>query len=217
MDEQRHHKRFSVEGIHGNMLFVSDIHILNVSLGGAAIETSRRLRMGAEYTLTLNDKGRSVSLKGIVVWSVLKEGKKAAHGEVIPIYRAGIEFRTTVSEKLEELIIFIDGHKKAEEGRLKGLRFKIHAPEKAVLDYIYSYTVKKLSLGGMLIESSDKFQLNETYPMEIYLHDKAIRFSGRIAHCQQAEGLPIHYDIGIEFTEMTESDKTSLKEFIKSI
>ncbi|MBI4823863.1 MAG: PilZ domain-containing protein [Nitrospirae bacterium] len=218
MDDKRRHKRFTVEGIHGNMLFISDIHIINISLGGAAIETSRRLRIGTEYTIKLDDKGRSISFKGLVVWAVLKEGKKSAHGEVIPVYRAGIEFRTIVSEKLEELVTFIDGHKKADEGRLKGLRFKIHGPERAVLDYIYSYTVKKLSLGGMLIESSDEFKLDETYSMEIFLpHDKAIRFSGRIAHCQLAEGLPIHYDIGIEFTELKEEDKSSLEEFIKSI
>lgn len=84
MEERRLHKRFSVEGIHGNILFVSEINIIDISVGGIAIETSRRLKIANEYTFRLEDAGKKLSLKGNVVWAVLKECKKGLHDDVIP-------------------------------------------------------------------------------------------------------------------------------------
>ncbi|MBI4690449.1 MAG: hypothetical protein HY754_09325 [Nitrospirae bacterium] len=43
MEERRRHQRITVEGVHGNIVFSSPVKVLNISLGGAAIETIRSL------------------------------------------------------------------------------------------------------------------------------------------------------------------------------
>lgn len=152
------------------MLFSSEINILNISVGGAAIETPRRLNLGGEYTLKLEDKGKTFSIKG----------------------------------------------------RLGGIRFKIHAPERAVLSMPYSYKVKKISAGGMLIESYERLNVDDRFPMEIFIPvgsaHKAVGFLGRVASCIEIEdSYPKHYDVGIEFLDMPEDSKNNLMEFIKSL
>ena len=55
--EKRRHKRYAVEGVHGNVLHPSDLEILNMSIDGAAIETSKRLDINREYTFKIKHKG----------------------------------------------------------------------------------------------------------------------------------------------------------------
>lgn len=225
-EERRRYKRLSVEGIHGSILFSSEVGIINISVGGAAIETTRRLNIGAEYTLKLEDRGRAVALKGIVVWAVLAEGKKGPRGEVVPVYRAGVEFTETLTGKSLELVEFIESHKKGLDERLSGLRFKINAPEHAVLRVPLSYNVRKLSLGGMLMESSQALTAGEMFPMEIYLNDgKVITFTGRVASCIEVPiaranvpgGSHGVYHIGIEFMDMSEACRHNLSDYISSL
>jgi len=216
-DEKRRHKRFVVEGIHGNLLFAATVSIVNMSMGGAAIETDRRLNIGSDYNLKLEDHGKFISTKCTVVWAVIAEGRKGQRGEVVPVYRVGLEFKEVLTEKAQELGDFIEDHKRVIEGRLAGVRFKIHAPERAVLSSLY--LVRKISMGGMLIESGQPFSVGETPTMEMNLpHEKQVRFSGRVTSCVESEGLLAkHYNIGVAFGEMSEEDKESLKRFIETL
>jgi len=222
VEDKRRHKRFSVEGIQGNMLFSSEINILNISVGGAAIETPRRLNLGGEYTLKLEDKGKTFSIKGKVVWSELSQSRKTPSGDIVPIYRTGLQFVDVLTESAEALLGFLEAHKSTPDGRLGGIRFRIHAPERAVLSMPYSYKVKRLSAGGMLIESYERLSVDDRFPMEIFIPmgsaHKAVGFIGRVASCIEVEdSYPRHYDVGIEFLDMSEDSKNTLMEFIKSL
>ncbi|MEW6001887.1 MAG: PilZ domain-containing protein [Nitrospirota bacterium] len=221
MIDKRRYKRVAVEGIHGNMIFASNAKIFNISLGGVAIEINKRLTIGNEYTLKLQSKEGHIDLKGVVVWSVLGSSVKDSRGDVIPIYQAGLKFTDVLTDKMSRLIEFIEKHKVSDEirpdERLRGLRFKIHTEEEAFLNY--SYSVKKISLGGMLIETSQALDIENRFPMEIFLQDdKSINFVGRVASCREiADTFPKQYDIGIEFVEMSDEDRKSLESFIQPI
>lgn len=71
----------------------------------------------------------------------------------------------------------------------------------------------------MLIEAMQIFKPEDRFPMEIALKGgSAIRFVGRVASCIEiADKHPIHYDIGVEFIEMSAEDKQKIEEFIRSI
>ena len=220
MEEKRRDKRVVVEGVHGNVLFASKAKIINISLGGAAILVDVNLKLGREYTIRLEGKDKQMELKGVAVWSVLSESQKGTHGDVIPIYHAGIEFTNVLTNKTSELVDFIESHRiKGAEDRLRGLRFKIHTPEKTTLDYSFGYRVKLISLGGMLIETMHPFKLEDRFPMEMFLKDgRGVRFVGRVASCIEIRDKhPIHYDIGVEFIDMSGEDRTYLEAFIRSI
>ena len=220
MQDKRRHHRTAVEGVYGNVFSASKAEIINMSLGGAAIQVDTNLKIGKEYNIRLEGKNKHIEIKGIAVWSVLSESQKGPHGDVIPIYHAGIEFTDVLTNRTAELIDFIETHKvKGTEDRLRGLRFKVHMPEKATVDYSFGYRVKLISLSGMLIETMQIFKPEDRFSMEIALKGgSVIRFVGRVASCIEiAEKHPIHYDIGVEFIEMPDEDKMKLDELIRSV
>jgi Tfp pilus assembly protein PilZ len=217
--EQRRYQRFTVSGIHGNMLFATEVNILNMSLGGCAVEADKRLNMGTEYTLRLEDEGSRITVKGVVVWSFISKSKRNRDNEVVPMYQAGIQFTDVLSDKAKDLMKFLEGHKVADEGRLSGVRFVIAADRSATLHYPFNYRVKKISMGGMLIEADQQFEMDETYPMEIYLEkDVTISFTGRIASCLMvSDREPRLFDVGIEFRQMADESRSRLKDFIETL
>lgn len=218
MQNKRQFPRFTVEGIHGRMVFASQVEVLNLSLGGVAIRADRRLNIGAEYTLKLEVGDRIVAVRGLVVWSVLS-GIRKVKGENVPQYSAGLKFTDVLTDKLQALIEFIDENKISEEHRLGGIRFQINAPGKAVLDSLESYRVRLISHSGMLIETERRFEVDRLYDMELQIPDReAIKFSGRVASCGEMEDeVPKRYKVGIEFKDMAAGDHERLQEFVESV
>ncbi len=218
MDERRNYQRFVVEGVEGTLMFATDVDIINVSINGIALKANRRLEIGREYTLKLEFQDKVIALNGIVVWSVLSELGRGQHEEKVPIYKAGMRFTNVISEKMESLLDFIDEHKVAPEHRVT-VRFDVRSPDRASLNGPHTYKVKKVSDGGMLIETDQPFNVEESLPMEISLQDDTtIRFVGRVASCHEiTKEPPKRYAIGIEFKEISAADKARVTEFIKSL
>jgi len=223
MSEQRHHKRFVVEGmeINGKMLFATEVFVLNVSVTGMSFKADRRLDIGKEYTIRLQDHDKTIAIKGVVVWASLV-GNKAGHdGDSIPVYAAGMKFTNVLSDRISEIINFIESHERQGDDqspghRLSGLRFTIAEPGRAVLQFPSQYLVKKISAGGMLIESDQALVVEERFPMELSIpEEEVISFTGRVASCfaVHVKGID-HFDIGIEFIEMAVHHRKKLHEFI---
>jgi PilZ domain-containing protein len=218
--EHRLHARFTVEGVHGRMTLASQVDILNMSISGVAIKVDRALRVGGEYALNLQLQNRVITVHALVVWCVLGEIRKGAHGEAMPVYSAGMKFTDVLSPKLMELIGFIDRHKIVEEHRLGGLRVHIDAPGKAMLEVPQTYRVKVISLSGMLIEMEEGLELDRVCPMEFSLKEggDAIRFTGRIVYCVEAVDQDTRkHEIGVAFEDIDLEQKKHLADFIDSI
>ncbi len=217
-EERRLHKRFVVEGIEGTLMFATDVEILNISINGVALKANRRLEIGREYTLKLEYLEKSVSMNGIVIWSVLSELGRGQHEERVPIYKAGMKFTNVISEKMAGLLDFIEENKVIPDNRLT-IRFDVKSPDRARLNGPHNYTVKKVSHGGMLIVTDMPFNVEERFPMEIYIRDdRSVRVLGRVASCMEiTEDIPKHYDIGIEFLEISHEDRARFDEFIESL
>ena len=222
MDEsgpnKRRYPRFVVEGVQGKMVFASQVEILNLSLGGVAIKADRRLNIGGEYTLKLELAGEAIDIKGLVVWSVMSGLRKSGE-DGVPEYSAGLRFKDIFTERLLRLMAFIDHHKVFEEHRVGGMRFRIDAPGKALLDSPENYRVKLISRSGMLIETQHVLELDHVYPMEISPPDaEVIRFDGRVASIMRVENEgPGQYELGIEFVALATGDDVRLQAFIESL
>ena len=89
-NDNRRYKRYVVDGIHGNLLYSSDLEVLNISIDGAAIETTKRLELNREYTFKIKYKDVNLTLKGRVVWAILISKEKKDSKTAIPVYRAGV-------------------------------------------------------------------------------------------------------------------------------
>ncbi len=86
MDEKRRYKRFSVDimEINGKMVLASYVKILDISIGGVSFKANRRLNMGSEYSLKMENKRRELTVKGIIVRSTLSESIEDSPGQYCP-------------------------------------------------------------------------------------------------------------------------------------
>ncbi len=216
--ENRRNPRYIVEDIHGNVLYTSDIEVLNISVDGAAIETPRRLEVNREYSFRINYKDISLSLKGNVVWALLTSRSKKGAQASVPLYRAGIKFTDVLSEKAEVLLKYIEENREKKTGtRLGGIRFNIANAKHITVDLPRKYSVKKISLSGMLVEAEYPLSLDDQYNIELFLNGNAIAIVGRIAFCRESEAHLSQYDIGIEFVTLTDSDRERLQHFLGTL
>ena len=218
-NDNRRDKRFFVDGMHGNLLYSSDIEVLNISIDGAAIETTKRLELNHEYTFKIQYKDANLTLKGRVVWAILISKEKKESKTSIPVYRAGVAFADTLSEKANLLLDFIEEHKiKTFESRLGTVRFKISNTDNIKIDLPYRYKVKKISLAGMLAETEYPMEIDSDHDIELFLNDNVINIVGRIANCEKLEGGKIViYNTGIEFMEMSDRDIKLLENYLETL
>jgi hypothetical protein len=228
MPEKRRYKRFVVDilEINTRLTFARNVKIMNISVGGVSLRVDKQLNIGSAYTLSIEGKGKALSVKGAVVWCLLSESLKDPSGNVVPLYKAGMKFTDVGKEKSGEIADFIKAHMKdisqqVDVADMKGtrvhLRFLIEDPDRAILDVREQCRVKKIGLGGMLIESDHPIGIESKYPMEIIIaEDKSIRFTGRVASCMPVKKEDRgRYDIGIEFLDLSERNKGLLYEFIR--
>ncbi|MEW6109431.1 MAG: PilZ domain-containing protein [Nitrospirota bacterium] len=216
--EKRKFKRYNVDGIHGNMIYSTDFNVVNISIDGTAIETTKRLNIGNQYSLKIKYRDDVLNIKGVVVWSILKRTETRKTGEAVPVYKAGIRFTNILSENSTGLLKFIEENRtETIEKRLLGVRFKINKIEDAEINCPHEYTVKKLSLSGMLIESENLFDVDSAHEMEIYFDEKLLSVVGRVVNCVEFKKENISkYDIGIEFIRISEKDRLFLKDFLEA-
>jgi len=217
MQEKRRYPRYMVEGVEGTLMFTTHVDVLNISISGVALKANRRLEIGREYTLKLEYKEKTVSVNGIVVWSVLSELANGPHTERHPVYKAGMRFTDIISDKMSRLLEFIESHKLSQDERLN-IRFVIKTPDKALLDGPHDYNVRNISISGMLIETDMQFDVGASFPMEITLEEnRAIRVLGKVVSCLEVNRALKHYAIGIEFLDMSNDEKKRLKEFVETL
>lgn len=201
------------------MLSAAEIDIINISAGGVSLLADVRLEMNREYTLRVENRDRAVSVRGVVVWSILAGNALGRQGETVPLYEAGLKFSDVMPEKSAEIAEFIERHKLLPDSRIIA-RFDVETPGKAVLHYHFSFRVNKLSMGGMLMQTDRPFRVNDTFPIEIFLPgERNVKVFGRIASCYGAgeteEG--VRYNVGVEFLQIAEEDRPVLSRYIESL
>jgi len=216
---KRRFKRYEVDYLNGSMLFSSAINILNISMDGAAITTTHQLATGREYTLKLRFEDTSLNLKGKVVWSVLSHSKTLKNGEVVPVYKAGIRFTNTLTDTAAQLISYIEKNRSNPfEQRAHGIRVKVNQTADVEIHHPYGYTIKKISLSGMLIETDSLSVLDTHHVMEIALDGTKVTVMGRIAN--QAE-ITVNgattYHVGVEFMKISDDDMKVLQSYIDAL
>lgn len=106
--EIRRHKRHVVSGLDCNMLYESDINVLNISEGGIAVETDMVMLPQREYTLTVRHGEKSLSVKGRVVWSMITRNKRLSGMKFSPVFHSGIKFRGLMDGNTRRLSRIID-------------------------------------------------------------------------------------------------------------
>jgi Tfp pilus assembly protein PilZ len=222
MQDKRRYKRFRLDvmEINGKMVLADKVEIVDISLGGIALKTDRRLNVGKEYVIKLGDKGKRIDVKGIIVRCELIKIEERCNGERVPVYTAGMMFKDVAPDTIADFLSSIERHKKEEApvvvDRRLTVRFYITTPWEQTLSFPSQFKVKEISLNGMLIQTEEALGTESMIPMGLSLAaDNPVNFIGRVASCRMtgSEGQAL-YEIGVEFTGLTDKDRTSLKAFI---
>ncbi len=79
-----------------------------------------------------------------------------------------------------------------------------------------NYKVKMINLGGVLMESGQMHEQEARLLVEMNLPDNVrVSMKGRVTTCLAVKGSDVaRYDVGIEFTDISDQDKAKLKKFI---
>lgn len=217
-DERRTHARYEVEGVKGSFLFTTDARVLNLSLDGMSLETNTPLKIGRDYSLRLDEGDQQIPLKGSVVWCTLVKTARDARGDVQPVYRAGVHFADVMSGKANSLRSFI--HKNAVislENRLFG-RFRIEAERPADLSLEAEFTVRQISLSGMLVETEVAPSVDTECRLEVEVGGIQFQAKARIARVDRVAAPtadePARVHLGIEFLELSDDSRLTLESFI---
>ena len=222
MQDKRRHKRFRLDlmEINGKIILANKVEILDISLGGVALKTDRRLNVGKEYLIKLGDKGKSIDVKGIIVRCELSKIEERSSGQRVSIYTAGMMFKDVSPDTIADFLNSIEKHKKEQvpvmvDQRLE-VRFYITTPWEQTLSFPAQFKVKEISLSGMLIQTEEALGIESMIPMGLSLKaDNPVNFIGRVASCRMAGDTgQAPYEIGVEFTDLTDEDRTLLKVFI---
>jgi c-di-GMP-binding flagellar brake protein YcgR len=218
----RRYKRYRLDyvEINGQLTLASEVSVLDISMGGVSLRVDKRLNIGGKYLLRLEDKEMRISVKCEVAWARLSGTKKSPGGEAIPEYTAGMKFIDLSEEKCADLMHFVECIEREEvrraDDRRQHVRFNIQMPGMAILNFPADYSVRTISLSGMLIESNQTLEPERRVPMVLSLHDnQSIDFLGRIVSCQRkVEESGECYQIGIEFIDVTSEAREVLASFI---
>ncbi len=220
-EEKRRYKRFRTDGeVSGRMVLVKIIEIIDISLGGIAFKTDRKLNFGREYLVKLEWKEKRLAVQGNVVSSELIGIESDEKGEGVAIYRVGLMFKDPSSSAISDFINSIE--KVAKESlsvsvdQRLNVRFQIITPFERTLTYPAQFTVQVISLSGMLIQTEEELNTESMIPMELSVQDdKHISFVGRVASCRAVEGAERpRFEIGVEFKDLTDADKELLSTLI---
>ena len=80
-------------------------------------------------------------------------------------------------------------------------------------------SIKEISHGGCLVETSFQLHLNSLHDIRLTLGDQSVVLKGRVAHCRisDVDQEVVRYKSGIEFIEPSDRVRSVIKEFIEAI
>ena len=215
---QRRHKRYDTQDVHGKLAYNLDARVLNISLTGMAIETSTLLKVGEDYSLKIPRPEGPLKVQADVKWCHLVRTERTDSGDVVSVYQAGIDFRSILDDKARQMLQFIEENVVVDlEKRLFG-RFHLDDGDRSVdLDKDEEFRVRKISLSGMLIETELRPTPEAVYDIELRFNGSKIDTRVRIAHVREhktGEGLA---EVGVEFQELADDARAELEHFIEGL
>jgi len=216
MNERRRGSRYPVQDVTGTLLFHTEARILNLSISGLAVECTSPLRIGRTYTAKLQRGDHKLELKGKVMWCRLRSTRKAASGEVVPVYTAGIEFEGVLNEQARKLIRFLQKSAVISlETRING-RFQVEGEGAVALDASHDFQVKVLSTTGMLVVTDLAPEVGTVFTLELHLDGSSLRTRGRVAYVEPAGVDPSGstHQLGIEFEGLSPEGRKAVEAFI---
>lgn len=102
-NHDRKHNRVTVN-VTGDVVSSTCIDVINISLGGAMVESDRRMDIGKSLKFLLSLDDRKLVLTGKVIHASIVRSQENKRGESVPIYKAGIKFDRELTGEEKDII-----------------------------------------------------------------------------------------------------------------
>jgi c-di-GMP-binding flagellar brake protein YcgR len=217
--DRRRHRRYDVEDVRGNLLFTTEVRILNLSLTGMAIETDVFLKVEGRYHLKIRSNEHPLDLEVVVKWCHLDRTERRPDGDVAPVYKAGLDFKDVLGERAREILAFIEDHIVVELDRRILGRFRVEVGDEVDLATTYDFRVLKISRSGMLIRTELEPPVDSRFEMEIRPRNHTVQVLGRVADVSLPTTPPVseEFEVGVEFVEIANGGRRHLSSFIEEL
>ncbi len=217
--KRRRHRRVNLEhmNVQASTILPSECKILDMGLQGLRLATTQPLNIDDEYSIKFNVGGRRIINKGTVRWARLVGNQKGNDQESVPLYMTGLEFKSILTDKGQEIIHVLGECSEKDERRHSGKRLQITTPRKTVLNVFREYPMKQISSGGMLVETDQELPADKRLFWAFNSPDDGniIRCQGRVASCLVTYmNNRKRYNIGIEFVDVQKEDRRRLTRFV---
>jgi Tfp pilus assembly protein PilZ len=206
------------------MSLIGKVEIIDISLGGVAVKADRKLNIGKECLMTVGYEGKYINVKGVVVRSELSGIEERAGGEKATIYSSGILFKDESAGKVKDFLGSIENNKKSHVPGQSGwfyrdIRFCITTPSEKDLNLPTHFGVKDISQSGVIIQTDHHLKIGSMLLMELSISScNPVSFMGKVVSCRKTQDKEhSNYDIGVEFTELTDRDRSLLINFIDCV
>ncbi len=226
MRDLRKHKRFKLDVIDlsSRMSIVGKVEIIDISVSGIALKADRKLNIGKEYLITLGYEGNQITVKGNVVRSELSGIEERSEGEKVTVYSAGLSFKDESANKVQNFLDSIGADKKTPvteriDWFYRDIKFSITTPSEKVLNLLSQFGVKEISRSGIIIQTDRKLKIGSMVLMELSVSAcEPASFMGKVVSCRTIQGKEnVTYDIGVEFTELTDRARSLIQRFIECV
>jgi len=226
MQNTRKHERFrlDVADLSSKMSIIGKVEIIDISLGGVAIKAERKLNIGKECLMTLGYEGKCINLKGVVARCELSGIEEREDGEKATIYSAGILFKDESAGKVKDLLDAIGNDNKTQVPGQAGwvyrnIRFSITTPNEEVLNLPVNFGVKNISQSGIIIQTDHHLKIDSMVLMELSIKScNPVSFMGKVVSCRKTHDKEhSNYDVGVEFSELTDQDRSLIMNFIDCV
>jgi Tfp pilus assembly protein PilZ len=206
------------------MRLVGKVEIIDISPGGVALKVDRKLNIGKECLIMLGYEGTHINVKGIVVRSELSGIEENADGETITIYSVGIFFKDESTGTVNDFLDSIGNNKKTQvpeqsDWFYRDIQFSITTAKEKVLNLPRQFGVKDISQKGVIIQTDLQLQIDSVVLLELAIGTcDPVSFVGKVVSCRMPQGhVRAKYDIGVEFSELTDRDRSLLIRFIDCV
>jgi Tfp pilus assembly protein PilZ len=206
------------------MSLIGKVKLIDISLGGVAIQADRKLNIGKECLMMLGYEGKHINVKGMVVRSELSGIEEKADGETITMYSVGIFFKDESAGTVKEFLDSIGNNKKTQvpeqtDWIYRDILFCITTANEKVLNLPMQFGVKDISQKGIIIQTDLQLKIDSVVLLELSIGTcDPVSFVGKVVSCRMPRGhVRAKYDIGVEFSELTDRDRSLLIKFIDCV
>lgn len=183
--------------------------VLDLCSEGIGLRSMKRVHPGRPCTVVLGDNGTRLVIEGRSVWERYAGRDITSRGILMPFFSTGIRF----DEAHDELLALTC----SGNGCGRSVRWSPES-QTALLSYPELFTVRSISLGGMLTESWNPLKIDTELTGRLYLpgEPSPLEFLGKVIFTDpvmKSDGKV--YLVGFEYISMQEQHAERLEAFIR--